>query len=171
MTFAGTGMGMNGGGLPPEGSNLAPQTVVFVRAGRKLDGDIILSTNWASDPVGAQLRYHQQGRGMSLEEAILDKVRRLPPAKQEEVLRFADGLRHQVVARMVPLRDRTREMKWIEENRTAYADQWVAVEGDRLIAADTNPQKVFAAAKAEGIGSPFVVHVLPEDPFPFVSGW
>ena len=29
---------------------------------------------------------------MSLEEAILDKVRRLPPAKQEEVLRFADGL-------------------------------------------------------------------------------
>jgi hypothetical protein len=29
---------------------------------------------------------------MSLEEAIMDKVRRLPPAKQEEVLRFADGL-------------------------------------------------------------------------------
>ena len=29
---------------------------------------------------------------MSLEEAILEKVRLLPPAKQEEVLRFADGL-------------------------------------------------------------------------------
>jgi hypothetical protein len=29
---------------------------------------------------------------MSLEEAILDKVRRLPPAMQQEVLRFADGL-------------------------------------------------------------------------------
>jgi hypothetical protein len=27
---------------------------------------------------------------MSLEEAILDKLRHLPPSKQEEVLRFAD---------------------------------------------------------------------------------
>lgn len=29
---------------------------------------------------------------MNLEEAILDKVRRLPSAMQQEVLRFADGL-------------------------------------------------------------------------------
>jgi hypothetical protein len=71
---------------------------------------------------------------MDIEEAILDKVRRLPPAQQEEVLRFADGLRHST--RMVPPRDRTREMKWINENRGAYEDQWVSVEGDRLIAAD-----------------------------------
>ena len=108
---------------------------------------------------------------MSLEEAIIDKLRRLPPAKQEEVLRFADGLRHQTPARTVPLRDRTKEMKWINENRAAYADQWVTVEGDRLIAADTDPLKVFAAAKTEGIRSPLVVHVLPEDPLPFVPGW
>jgi hypothetical protein len=39
---------------------------------------------------------------MNIEEAILDKVRRLPPAKQEEVLRFADGLEHAGAARMVP---------------------------------------------------------------------
>jgi hypothetical protein len=108
---------------------------------------------------------------MSLEEAILDKVRRLPPAKQEEVLRFADGLQRHATARMVPSRDRTREMKWIDENRAAYADQWVAVDGDRLIAAGVDPLKIFAAAKAEGIQVPFVVHVLPEDPLPFVPGW
>ena len=108
---------------------------------------------------------------MSLEEAILDKVRRLPPAKQEEVLRFADGLQHRSVAKVVASRDRTREMKWIEEHRSGYAGQWVAVEGDRLIAADADPLKVFAAAKAEGIRSPFVVHILPEDALPFVPGW
>ncbi len=45
---------------------------------------------------------------MSLEEAILDKVRRLPPAKQEEVLRFADGLERTATARVVPFRDRAR---------------------------------------------------------------
>jgi hypothetical protein len=108
---------------------------------------------------------------MSLEEAILDRVRRLPQAKQEEVLRFADRLQHTDTPRMVPYRDRTREMKWIDANRSAYADQWVAVEGDRLIAADTDALKVFAAAKSEGVQVPFVVHILPADPLPFVPGW
>ena len=108
---------------------------------------------------------------MSLEEAILDKVRRLPPAKQEQVLRFADGLRDSAKARIVPSRDRTVEMKWIEQNRAAYADQWVALEDDRLVAAGSDPLKVFAAAREAGIQIPFVVHMLPEDPLPFVSGW
>ena len=119
----------------------------------------------------SQLRYHQERLGLNLEEAILDKVRRLPPAKQEEVLRFAEVLQRGVTARMIAFRDRTREMKWIDENRAAYVDQWVAVEGDQLIGADPDPLKVFAAAKAQGIRSPFVVHVLPEDPLPFVPGW
>ena len=56
-------------------------------------------------------------RSMSLEEAILDKVRRLPPAKQEEVLRFADSLQRTSTAKMVPYRDRTTEIKWIAANR------------------------------------------------------
>src|ERR1044072_401696 len=101
---------------------------------------------------------------MSLEQAILDKVRGLPPAKQEEVLRFADGLQRRTTARVVTSRDRTKETKWIDENRAAYADQWVAVEGDRLIAAGVDPLRVFASAKERGIETPFVVHVIPEDP-------
>jgi len=72
---------------------------------------------------------------MSLEDAILDRVRRLALARQEEVLRFAEGLQRRATAPMVPSRDRSREMKWIDDNRTSYADQWAAVEGDRLIAA------------------------------------
>jgi len=108
---------------------------------------------------------------MSLEEAILDKVRHLPPAKQEEVLRFADGLQREPTPHEVPARGRQREMKWIADNRSAYAGQWVAVEGDRLVAADMDARKVFIAAKAAGIEIPFVVHVLPEDSLPFVPGW
>jgi len=108
---------------------------------------------------------------MSQEEAILDRVRHLPPAKQEQVLRFADGLQRQPAVRPVRTPDRTRETKWVRDNRSAYADQWVAVEGDRLIAAGVDARTVFAAAKAEGIDSPFVVHILPEDSLPFVPGW
>lgn len=108
---------------------------------------------------------------MSLEEAILDKIRRLPPAKQEEVLRFADGLERSAAVRKVSSRDRSSEMKWLDENRAAYEDQWVAVEGQRLISASTDPLKVFSAAKAAGVQTPFIVHVLPEDPLPFIPGW
>jgi hypothetical protein len=108
---------------------------------------------------------------MSLEEAILDRVRHLPPAKQEEVLRFAGGLQPLSVVRPVRTSDRTGEMRWVRDNRSAYADQWVAVEGDRLIAAGVDARTVFAAAKAEGIETPFVVHILPEDSLPFVPGW
>jgi hypothetical protein len=108
---------------------------------------------------------------MSLEEAILDKVRRLPPAKQEEVLRFADGLEQVGKTRMVPGRDRSRERKWIELHRTSHVNQWVALDGDHLIAADADPLKVFAAAKSDGVLVPFVVHILPEDQLPFVPGW
>jgi hypothetical protein len=32
-------------------------------------------------------------RAMTIEEAIIEKVRALPPEKQEEVLKFADSLR------------------------------------------------------------------------------
>ena len=108
---------------------------------------------------------------MKLEEAILDKVRRLPPAQQEEVLRFADGLQHRSPVRMVPSRDRSREIDWLKENRARYADQWVVVEGDRLIAADADALNAYDAAKAAGIEVPFLVHVLPEDSLPFVPGW
>lgn len=107
---------------------------------------------------------------MSLEEAILERVRRLPAAKQEEVLRFADGLGQQA-AGPAAARDRTREMKWVKEHRLEFANRWVAVHGDQLIAADVDALKVFSAAKAQGIRTPFVVHILPEDSQPFVSGW
>src|SRR5258708_7761310 len=108
---------------------------------------------------------------MRLEEAILDKVRPLPPAEKEEVLRFAAGLQHPSPVRMAPSRDRAREIVWLKENRAKYADQWVVVEGDRLIAADDDALKAFAAAKAARIDVPFLIHVLPEDPLPFVPAW
>jgi hypothetical protein len=87
------------------------------------------------------------------------------------VLRFADGLQRQPAVRQVRTPDRTRETRWVRDNRSAYADQWVAVEGDRLIAAGLDAREVFAAAKAARIESPFVVHIPPEDSLPFVPGW
>jgi hypothetical protein len=107
-----------------------------------------------------------------LEEAILDKLRQLPPGKQEDVLRFAEGLLKPPLppVRRVPYHDRSREMEWVRENEERYAELWVAVEGDRLILADRDAVKVYEAAKAEGIMSPFLAHMPPRGQLPF-GGW
>jgi hypothetical protein len=60
---------------------------------------------------------------------------------------------------------------WLRANRAKYADQWVVVEGDRLIAAHSDARQAYDTAKEAGIEVPFLIHVLPEDSLPFVPAW
>jgi hypothetical protein len=53
--------------------------------------------------------------------------------------------------------NRSRELKWIKEHRKEYADQWVALDGDRLISHGTNSKDVIAAARQSGVESPFII--------------
>jgi len=108
---------------------------------------------------------------MSVEEAILDQVRRLPPAKQEEVLRFAEHLRCPSEVKIVPYKDYKKEMAWLAANRSKYPNLWVALDGDRIIAADPDVLKVHEAAKAQGIDDALLSHILPDDGLPFIGGW
>jgi hypothetical protein len=55
-----------------------------------------------------------------------------------------------------PMPDRTREMAWIKEHRYEYAGQFVALDGDRLVAASPDAAEVWAAVKADGGPIPLV---------------
>jgi hypothetical protein len=59
---------------------------------------------------------------MSLEEAILDKVRRLPLEQQEEVLRFADGLQQRPPVRRAPSRNFLGRTGWLDRLRVGIVD-------------------------------------------------
>lgn len=61
-----------------------------------------------------------------------------------------------------PAHDSSREMHWLAEHRREYANQWVALDGDRLIAAGPNHDEVWAAAKADGAKLPLIEFI--EDP-------
>ncbi len=61
--------------------------------------------------------------------------------------------------------------KWLQENREKYIGQWVALEGDRLLAHGTDALRVHAEAKAAGIEIPFLEHIVEEDDEPFYAGW
>lgn len=65
---------------------------------------------------------------------------------------------------------RRREQKWIEENRTEYAGQWIALDGDRLLSYGADGRKVYAEAKSQGVKVPFVVHLESLNEMPF-GGW
>lgn len=72
--------------------------------------------------------------------------------------------------RRVPPIDLSRELEWLKEHRHEYLEQWVALEGDRLIAHGPKPREVYEAARAAGIKSPFVEFITAAEELPF-GGW
>ncbi|MCG3161997.1 MAG: hypothetical protein JMDDDDMK_03225 [Acidobacteria bacterium] len=65
---------------------------------------------------------------------------------------------------------REREMRWLAEHEAAYAGQWLALDGGRLLSLGEDPHKVRAEARAMGVDSPFVVFAENPDEF-FSGGW
>ena len=52
--------------------------------------------------------------------------------------------------------------KWLDENSEKYMNQWVCLDGDKLIAFGTDGLEVHRKAKKAGIEIPFVHHIVPE---------
>ena len=71
--------------------------------------------------------------------------------------------------RGLPVKDMIREAAWLEQHREEYAGQWVALDGERLVAASTNAKDVLAAAKAAGIADALIVRVESRDALPFAG--
>jgi hypothetical protein len=68
----------------------------------------------------------------------------------------------------IPLPDRMREMQWLHDHAREYIGQWVALDGDRLIAHGPDAKAVYAAARADGAYLPLVDSVPdPDRPFVF----
>lgn len=66
--------------------------------------------------------------------------------------------------------DCSREIRWLAQHRTEYAGQWVALDGDRLIASAATAKEVFEAARQAGVADPLVHLMEPPDALPW-GGW
>ena len=58
-----------------------------------------------------------------------------------------------------PMPDSTRERQWLAQHRHEYANQWVALDGDHLIAAGKDHDTVWAAAEADGASLPLITFI------------
>lgn len=68
-----------------------------------------------------------------------------------------------------PLNERRSELEWLAKNSRAYAGQWVALDGSRLVAHGLKLADVSAQARDAGIAEPMFASV-PDDDLPF-GGW
>ena len=66
--------------------------------------------------------------------------------------------------------DFTKEREWLKQNAAQYVNQWVVLDGERLIGHGSDPRPIVAQARAEGVRVPFV-HFIREESGPFMGGW
>lgn len=112
-------------------------------------------------------------------EQILDEITALPPQEQERLRALLNGqspVNGQSPARKEPLGkfvepipapNQQAAMQWLGAHGHEYEEQWVALDGDRLIAHDSDYWKVSEAAKASGVYLPLItfIEAIPERPF------
>ena len=108
----------------------------------------------------------RKARIMATLEQIIDEARALSPAEKRELRRALD----RELVQAAPAQSRATESAWVDRHRGEYLGQWVAIEGDTLIAHSTNAREVYLATREAGIDVPFIVHVTPKVDA-YVGGW
>lgn len=114
-------------------------------------------------------------------QQILQQIAALPLAEQQQLqAELATKLhrngtaqarkptRDRVVAPL-PTKNQAAALRWLAQNARAYVGQWVALDGERLIAHGLDAQAVYAAAKADGAYLPLIELVNNPDAPPFAG--
>ena len=107
-------------------------------------------------------------------EQIIKSIEQLPAAEQERIRQWLDDKGATSRERHGSQRQANRSaksLKWLHENREKYSGQWVALDGDRLVANGQTAQEVYSKAKSEGVEIPFVELVTYPESVPSTGGW
>lgn len=75
-----------------------------------------------------------------------------------------------IIATDLPVKDRSRENKWLEENRDEYDGRYVALNGDTLLAVSKKAKDVAVKARELGIADALIVFVEGSNRPRFISG-
>jgi hypothetical protein len=106
---------------------------------------------------------------MATVEQIIEEARKLPVEEQRRLRAALDALDSNGDTQPI-YRTNERERAWINAHRDEYLGQWVALDGDDLIAHGTDARSVYEEALARGISAPYLVHVMPKVEA-YVGGW
>jgi len=112
-------------------------------------------------------------------ENIFSQIVQLPSAELRKLRGLLDQFERAEQAppkshldpRVSPIKqpDYRPSMRWLAEHAREYAGQWVALDGDRLIAHGPDARTVYAAANADGAYLPLVTQVADPDAPPYIG--
>lgn len=109
-------------------------------------------------------------------EQIIEGVKSLPfddLNRLSEVIDEERRLKQIDEGKQIKLQEKIAKFKkaeeWLAENREKYMNQWVCLEGDKLIAHGSDALAVDREAREAGIQAPFLEHIV-EEKYPF-GGW
>ena len=106
-------------------------------------------------------------------EQLIETIRNLPDSERKRLFDLAESENlRQFSENQAKKEDEKFQlaMKWIQENREEFDRQWVALDGDTLLASGTDGKKVHAEAQSKGVKVPFMHRISIKETHPF-GGW
>jgi hypothetical protein len=119
---------------------------------------VIMSIQLSPD-VEAGLRAEADARGIDVDALIATAVK----AWLREAMAPVHPMR-------VPSRDRSAEMAWASSPDTQFFGKWVVLEGRQVVASGSNAKQRYDDVRAQGLSSPFLIFVSPDEQAPFAGG-
>jgi Family of unknown function (DUF5678) len=107
-------------------------------------------------------------------DQIIKSIEQLSAPEQERIRRWLDAREtsnEKETGSQAQAERSAKSLRWLDENQEKYSGQWVALDGDRLIANGLVAKEVYSKAKAEGVPIPFVELVTRREPVPFTGTW
>ena len=107
-------------------------------------------------------------------DQIIKSIEQLPAPEQERIRRWLESKGATNGGRrgsQAHANRSAKSLRWLGENREKYSGQWVALDGDRLIASGPAAREVYSKARAEGVEIPFVELVTDQEPVLSTGGW
>jgi Family of unknown function (DUF5678) len=80
-----------------------------------------------------------------------------------------DSAQPRVLATNMPIKDRAGEGEWLQKHRDEYAGQWIALDGEKLIASGDDLKQVVSTARRLGVPDALMMRVEPNDALPFAG--
>jgi len=87
-------------------------------------------------------------------DQILKSIAQLPAPEQERIRRWLEETRAtngEVQGSQTHANCSARSLRWLHESPEKYSGQWVALNGDRLIANGPTAKEVYSKANAEAL--------------------
>ena len=113
-----------------------------------------------SPEIEAKIREEASARGVSVDAVLDEAARLLEKRRNAPVSRRVENYVYPA-----------REMDWIMEPDMQYVNQWVALDGDRVVAHGSSAKAAYDEAHEKGVASPFMHFVREPHPDPLLIGW